>query len=58
MLHYHSDGKVESLDIPLLRNYIETAELKDSDRKVMLSACEYLEKEKDMKAIQSAFSTV
>jgi len=58
MLHYNSNGKVESIDMPLLKNHIQTSNLTDKDRQIMLSAYEYLEKEKDMKAIQSAFNTV
>lgn len=58
MLAYDNSGKVESINLPLLKQYIDTADLSESDRKLMRTAYESLEKTQNMDAIKSAFTTV
>jgi len=58
MLTYDNSGKVESINLPLLKQYIDTANISESDRKLMRTAYESLEKTQNMDAIKSAFATV
>lgn len=58
MLVYDDSGKVDSINLPLLKQYIDTADISESERTLMRTAYESLEKTQNMEAIKSAFTTV